>query len=126
MIHITRTRALGDVLWVEPIIRYFLERQEKVNVSTLYPEVFENYPLKGLSINQCVFENSPKEQKLQRYIDLNMSYERRPKMHILQAYMQESLIDEMSLSYPKIYLSKQEQKPLIEGSYAVLHIDSKP
>jgi ADP-heptose:LPS heptosyltransferase len=126
MIHILRNRALGDVLWVEPIIRYFLEMQKSVNLKTLYPEIFENYPLKGLSINQSIFESSSKEKKFQRFIDLNMSYESRPKMHILQAYMQEALIDDMPLSYPKIYLSEQELMPVIEGDYAILHIDSKP
>jgi hypothetical protein len=120
MIHIHRRDAFGDVLWIEPVVRYFLQQDQKVNVLTPYYEIFENYPSPHLSLNE-MFSYSPGD----RIINLNMSYEKNRRMHFLKAFCISAKVPKMELSYPRLYLSDEEYKPLISGEYAILHIEKK-
>lgn len=125
MIHIKRTRAIGDVIWTEPIVRHFTDQGKRVNIVTHYPEIFENYPSEHLVINEPIFqENRKKADSFEnRFVDLDMAYEENPKMHILQAYQKQALIQGMDLCYPKLHLSKEEQRSLFSQDYAVLHLE---
>jgi hypothetical protein len=133
MIHIIRNNAFGDVLWVEPILRYFIENNKRVNIITWKPELSDNYPDKRLFVNYPL----PKWQKsilkrihfpgLPRVINLNGAYESNPKEHILKAYMKSSGIpDTVPLSLPRIYLNEQKKIAPYRESYAVLHIEPHP
>jgi len=133
MIHIIRNNAFGDVLWVEPVIRYFTENNKSVNIITWKPELFNNYPSKHLFVNYPL----PKWQKsilkriqipgLPKVINLNGAYESNPKVHILKAYMEKSGIpDTVPLSLPRIYLDEQEKIAPYKEPYAVLHVEPHP
>lgn len=125
MIHIKRTKAFGDVLWTEPIVRHFINKKLRVNILTDYPEAFENYPSKKLSVNKKDFIG--KLLKLDRhFIDLDMAYENNPKIHILEAYRNVAGIPEMELTYPQIHLREMEKKPRIKEEYVILHIEKNP
>jgi hypothetical protein len=43
--YLIRKRALGDVLWIEPVIRQLATRHKRVIVHTRHNELFLNYPL---------------------------------------------------------------------------------
>jgi hypothetical protein len=132
MIHLKRNRAFGDVLWTEPIVRHLIDQGNLVNVITCYPEVFENYPSKYLSVNHSSFHDNQINswekcwQLSQSTIDLNMAYEKNPKMHLLAAYQIASGIEEMQLSYPQLHLKEQEKHPLFPHPYVTLHIEKNP
>jgi len=131
MIQIRRSLAFGDVLWTEPLIRYFIEKSEVVNMVTDYPEVFYNYPSKNLILNQRIRNTHKRIDNFRvklfgcksRIIDLNNAYERRPKMHVLEAYFEQAGIKDAPLTYPKLYLSDAEKKNKFDKPYAVLHIE---
>ena len=130
MILIRRSSAFGDVLWSEPVVRYFLNKNKKVKVFTDYPEVFNNYPSSNLYIDKKL-KNIDRSISLvgtklglkPYVIDLNKAYEKRPKMHVLKAYFEVAGIKDEPLSYPKLYLSEQEKINRFDKPYAVLHIE---
>jgi hypothetical protein len=125
MIHLKRTEAFGDVLWVEPIARHFIEKGFEVNVVTNYPEVFDHYPSRKLTVSKHrLFKHLFSYHD--RLIDLDQSYEMMPKMHILEAYQKASAIPTMEYSYPKIYLSPEEKIRKIADPYVVLHLECNP
>jgi len=83
---INRSYALGDVILTTPIIRR-LRRENpdaKIIVQTMYPDVFRNNP----HVNEII--QTPTAQHIDNYIELNLAYERRPNMHIVDAYMAEA------------------------------------
>lgn len=132
IIYLERQRGLGDVLWVEPLIRQLAGKYRRVVVLSGYNVLFQNYPL-----SQVVFKNRLNwfekwlyriDQKLQHprfFIRLDMAYENHPKMHFLHAYQQNAALP-FTEEYPKLYLNEDEltdhkdlQKP-----FAVLHLDT--
>lgn len=118
MIHIHRLYGFGDVLWIEPIVRHFLQHGQKVNVLTPYYEIFENYPSPHLLLNEMFLYSSN-----DKIIDLNMSYEKNTHIHFLEAFRMAAGVPEMELSYPRLHLSDEEKKPLVCGDYIVLHLE---
>jgi len=84
---VQRAGALGDVILTTPIIRR-LRRENptaSIGVLTAYGDVFANSPhldISALADPQNV-----------RHIMLDLAYERRPGLHIVQAYMQEAFGD---------------------------------
>ena len=131
MLHIKRHMAFGDVLWIEPVVRHFLNLSHKVNVVTSYPEVFENSPHLGLTVNNSLRYNVDyaldRVRGLMNFkkhvINLDLAYELHPKMHILEAYFKAAKINPIELSYPRIYLTNLEKQAIIPGDYVVLHIE---
>lgn len=129
---IIRERALGDVILTTPIIEQ-LHRSHlghcSIDVHTSKPEVFSGNPYV-----RNVFGWAEFNRNLESYdhvIDLDLAYERRPEMHITDAYAElafgsaELLIDKM----PKIYPSECDaaicewvRRNLIDGEYAVIHM----
>lgn len=82
---ITRTYAIGDVLLTTPIIAALKEREPtaKIVVRSKYPEIFESNPLVDQSLNvRDPFNVSGDMMR----IDLDMAYENRPGMPIVDAY----------------------------------------
>lgn len=133
IIYLIRKRALGDVLWIEPVIRQLATRYKKVIVHTKHNDLFLNYPLPNV-----VFKEKPGlfEKiwwKLESIfntsffcISLEMAYEKRPKMHFLNAYQQQAGLP-ATREYPQLHLSQEElKKDLVPAGkrYAVLHIES--
>ena len=110
IIFVQRKRALGDVLWIEPLIRHLAQKYYFVVVNTLYAELFENYPLKNVYFSK----NQHRLIKIFReiskalfgsigFLDLDNVYEKSPRIHILRAYFIAAGYPDAPLSYPMIY-----------------------
>jgi len=130
MINIRRSSAFGDVLWTEPVVRYFLENNKRVKIITDFPEAFYNYPDSNLFFGKKLknidkgISSFKKKIGLKGYvIDLNKAYERRPKMHVLEAYFEQAGIKDTPLTYPRLYLTEDEKKNKFNKPYVVLHIE---
>lgn len=130
MKYIIRKRALGDVLWIEPIVRTLAAKNKKLIVYTKYNELFDNYPFKNVhfktpsTIEKIVIHLESLLGVSLITLNLDNSYEVKPDIHFLHAYQTAAklpIIDD----YPKLYLSSKEKtQRIIEGDYVVLHIES--
>lgn len=128
---VARYKAIGDVLWIEPVLRQLQSPSRNIVVVTAYPELFENYPAADIR-----FKNTNKKEYkrlvrllkmsgLHRHlVDLNLAYENNPRMHFLHAYQQKAGVPKTN-EYPVIYLSNDEKAAYEHsGRYAVIHIES--
>jgi ADP-heptose:LPS heptosyltransferase len=133
IVFLVRKRALGDVLWIEPVIRQLAARYKKVIVYTKYPDLFLHYPLKNvrftsrLSFWEKALWAIEKALPLTRFfIDLDHAYEDNPKIHFLSAYQLASGLP-VTHEYPRLYLDEAEKRfrpANTPGRYAVLHLES--
>lgn len=75
-----RTGARGDVLMITPIIRALKEKwpQCQIEVKTKCPEMISNHPDVKLAYHSTKY--------FDQFIDLDLAYEKRPEVHIMQAY----------------------------------------
>jgi ADP-heptose:LPS heptosyltransferase len=132
-VYLARKRALGDVLWTEPVVRQLAARSGTVIVYTKYPELFLHYPLANVRFTNHLrfWERAlwaiEKTLHLTRFfIDLDHAYEDNPKMHFLSAYQLVACLP-LTREYPKLYLSSDERnfRPAgINDPYIVLHLES--
>ena len=97
---VRRTGALGDVILTTPIIRQLKQDGNIVAVETGYPEVFLNNPHVDLVNGVFAYD---------RLIDLDLAYEKQPRMHILEAYTREAF------GYPRVLSSCQQELFAING-----------
>lgn len=83
---VRRSGALGDVVLTTPVVRRLARENPDatVLVHTNYPEVFA-----GCSYAAAV-RGAPALPPFDRLVNLDLAYERRPKMHIVRAYMEEA------------------------------------
>ncbi|RYF86268.1 MAG: hypothetical protein EON98_04195 [Chitinophagaceae bacterium] len=129
--YIIRKRALGDVLWTEPVIRSMAEKYKKLIVYTKYPVLFQNYPWKNvvftsrLSFFEKIILKADSILGLHWLsLDLDQAYETKPHTHFLHAYQQTANLP-VTREYPRLYLSPTEENHRIEERpYVVLHIES--
>lgn len=80
---IRRRIALGDVLMTTPIIKAIkiVQPQAQIVVETDFPDILKGHP----AVRQAAKAiGTPKDALV---VDLNMAYERRTEIHILDAYM---------------------------------------
>jgi len=131
-VYLVRKRALGDVLWIEPVIRQLASGTRKVIVYTKYPELFSNYPLPNVAFRSKLTFIEKALWSIERllgisffFIDLEGAYEKHPKMHFLTAYQQKAGVPVMD-EYPRLYLNEAELawSPPVAGQYVVLHLES--
>ena len=128
---ITRKAALGDVLWVEPLIRYFLAKNEEVILVTDFPSLFQHYPtkkfkaVKKLSLWLDICRRIEKRINFGHFINFNGYYEKHPKKHILEAYFLAAGLELERGEYPKLYLNESEKKRVIDEKYVVLHLETQ-
>jgi ADP-heptose:LPS heptosyltransferase len=129
-IFLIRKRAIGDVLWIEPVIRQLSLNYKNVNVHTKYNELFYNYPLPNvnfidsLNLFHKIFLRIHRFFNWQfKYIDLDNAYEALPNMHILHAY-QTKAHQSHTIEYPQIYLPTPNAGLIPEYEYIVLHLES--
>ena len=131
-IYLIRKRALGDVLWVEPLFREICKKGKEVVFYTKNPELFENHPCQNLKVRSklsliekiyCTLFDFLGFKGL--VINLDMSYENNPKSHILSAYCQRAGIAAIE-QYPRLYLSQKElaMYPEVKSKSVVLHLES--
>ncbi len=131
-VYLVRKRGLGDVLWIEPVIRQLAAQNKKVIVYTKYNILFENYPLKNVFFKDDL---SPFEKicwKIESalgvslfFINLEMAYERSPKMHFLHAYQLKAGLSKTN-EYPHIYFDEKEKVSKLSNDkkYVILHLES--
>lgn len=132
-VYLVRKRALGDVLWTEPVVRQLAARSGMVIVYTKYPELFLHYPLANVRFtNHLRFWEKAlwaieKTLHLTRFfIDLDHAYEDNPKMHFLSAYQHAARLP-VTHEYPRLWLNDEEKRfrpASIAGRYIVLHLES--
>lgn len=86
---IRRTGALGDVLAVTPLVKAFRAEHPRtsIKIETSYGFVFDGNP-----------DLEPREQGADSledmFVDLDLAYERRPDMHIVDAYFATLMSDQ--------------------------------
>ncbi len=131
-VYVVRKRALGDVLWIEPVVRQLAATNKKVIVYTKYPDLFLNYPLSNVVFKSKIGFFEKLLWKAESFlkaslfvIDLEMASEKNPRIHFLHAYQQKAGLP-MVMEYPKLYLSKEESKPAAtsQRKYVLLHLES--
>lgn len=114
---IQRDGAMGDVIMTEPIIQYYYEQGYQVVLDTQpqFMDLFKYHPFRIKHISQLHPDIVPKET-----IDLNMAYELKPKMSVLQAYAGKAGID-IPLRNSSLNMPVDEK---LFKKYAVIHCDS--
>jgi ADP-heptose:LPS heptosyltransferase len=81
---VKRTKALGDVIMVSPIVRrlrHLYGPDVVIDVQSNYPDVFYANP----HVNASYADAS--DNTYDRVIDLDGAYESRPHLHVIDAYM---------------------------------------
>ncbi|WP_153798741.1 glycosyltransferase family 9 protein [Foetidibacter luteolus] len=129
--YIIRKRQIGDVLWIEPIIREYAKKNKKIVVHTKFNELFDNYPHKNvifkkeLNLFEKIFSNAERLLGTRVvFVNLDFSYERKPKTPLLHAYQDRAGIPRVN-QYPRIYLNKDEMHSDSVGKcYVILHIET--
>ena len=122
---IKRKIALGDVIFITPIVKEIKEKYPMaiIDIWTDYIDVFKNNP----DINKS-FKEQPDVELYDYYLDLDLCYEYNPKSHILENYARKcgvALRKELFL-YPDI---EDEKKAiaLFEGKkIAIFHTEHTP
>lgn len=81
---VVRDVALGDVILVTPVIRALRQKYPLADISmiTRFPEVFKRNP----NVTYCGTKILKQTDKYDLFFDLNMAYERKPNIHIVEAY----------------------------------------
>ncbi len=130
-VYVLRKAALGDVLWVEPVLRKLAENGRTVFLITEFCSLFDNFPYSNF---HCI-NNSDKRYKraakllhalrLKKHVVyLNNSYEKRPNQHFLHAYQEIAHLPKEE-EYPKLYLNEEEKRGYHNlKPYAVIHLET--
>ncbi len=124
-ITIKRDAAIGDTFFIEPILSELKNKNKflDIHVHSKTPQLLEDNPYIK-SINKPLQSNT-------KIIDLNSVYERKPKLHILDAYCEEFGIKNIINRVPRLYFNKkdnfinQEIKEICKkNKYVVIHNDN--
>lgn len=129
--YISRKRALGDVLWIEPVIAALAQSNQRIIVYTRYNELFKNYPFKNVVFKsklsffeKCLIYIEDYLNSNFFSVNLNSAYEKEPSLHFLNAYQKRAKLP-FTRQYPKLYLTESEkQNKPFNDKYMVLHIES--
>lgn len=120
---IKRTGAIGDVLLTEPIMRYFMSNGYNVVLDTL-PEIYELFSNHSYYIeHKSTFDR--RGITPEKVINLDMSYESKPKQNRLKTYFEFAGIKDYKLSKPSLFPLVDNKTKLFK-KYVILHIDKKP
>ena len=87
---VRRTISLGDVIMTTPVLarlRYVLGAGAVLDVETRLPTVFHRNPHVTHVIETSVAD------EYDRVIDLDLAYERHPRIHVIDAYMLQAFLD---------------------------------
>lgn len=123
---------MGDVLWIEPVIRALAARHRKVTVVTKYNELFLNYPLPNVTFRSDLTRWEKALVKIDMVlgtrlfsVNLDGAHEKDPHRHFLNTFQMKAGVP-IVREYPRLYLSEAEKQydPGIDGPYVVLHLES--
>lgn len=116
---IDRQGAMGDLIMAIPVMDYYNEKGYQVVVNT-QPElmhIFFNHPYLIKHISQLNPNLIPK-----KIIDLNMSYESKPKQRVLETYYEFAGIKDGEIRNSRLYVNMTHEQRLFK-KYIVFHID---
>ena len=126
---ISRKNAMGDVVMVEPVMRYFHDKGYRVVLDTLpqFHLLFINHDFKVHRVGEV-------DQRLldtAKIVNLNMAYESNPKQLHLKSYFEYAGISEEEytpyLKSPKLSVGFPLTKETkLFKKYCVLHVDNRP
>lgn len=116
---IRRPAACGDVVMAEPLIQYYHDRGYQVVLDTL-PEmmaIFYNHPFRVKHISEMNTKAIPG-----KVINLEMSYESKPKQRVLETYYEFAGIKDAPLRNSRLYVNMTREQRLFK-KYIVFHTD---
>lgn len=116
---ISRKAAMGDLILVEPLMSYYHNKGYQVVLDTL-PEfmgVFYNHPYKIKHISQM----NPKIKPI-KVINLDMSYEVKPKQRVLETYYEFAGITDGEIRNSRLNVYQNENQKLFQ-KYILIHND---
>ena len=125
---------MGDVLWIEPVIRRLAASGRQIIVHTRFNALFENYPLLNVSFSdkmgfsKKIMARLAEKKLLDYFINLDHVYEKSPHMHMLHAYQQAAGLPVENI-YPELHFSPEEKKEIEQirsqtrGRQVLVHID---
>jgi ADP-heptose:LPS heptosyltransferase len=119
---VKREGALGDVILTTRVIHELKKKfpEKKIWVQTAFKEVFYNNP----DVEWVVEKEIEKHTSL--IIDLNLSYEKEPTLHLVSSYAKEALGEEIENKAPLIFSSKKNLKRLIKILKRSLDVEKEP
>lgn len=129
--YLIRKRALGDVVWIEPVIEQLSKKYKKLIVFTKFNSIFNNYPLRNVVFKNDLSLFHKINYRIHNffkwnflYINLDNSYETNPSKHILHAYQDKAKLP-YTFKKPNLYFFGS--KPLnfdTTNKYVVLHLET--
>ena len=131
-IYLIRKRQLGDILWIDPIIRKLSSSYDKIIVHTKYNDLFLSMNYKNvifkqnLNLIERIFSKIEKLLNTRfKYINLDDSYENNPNIHLLHAYQKKANLP-LEIKYPIFnnFDKNIKTKLNINGKFFILHIES--
>ena len=122
-IMITREGACGDIISLEPVLSYYHKKGYRVVLNTL-PQFFSLFQSHYFKVHHP----SELDGRLKyREINLDLSYEAKPKQLHLKSYFEASGIpeSEMELRAPKLNYVATDEIKLFKQKYVIFHIDRR-
>jgi hypothetical protein len=116
---IKRSGALGDVIMAEPLLEYYHKKGYRVALDT-QDEFMKVYSQHHFPVypKSYLHSNLPYKE-----INLDMSYEIKPKQPVLQSYFEMAGITDYELRNSRLNLRSGGNEKLFP-KYAIIHIDS--
>jgi hypothetical protein len=117
---IKRTGALGDVISLEPVMRYFHERGHLVVLDSQFYLPFARHYFPVMEYSK--FDH----QRIQhRTINFDHSYEIIPDQLHLKSYFEMAGINDYELTKPRLHYPNKEGTRLFKDEFIVVHIDER-
>lgn len=128
---VLRKAAMGDVLWVEPILRKLALEKRDVFFISEWNSLYENFPFPNVRFipnNNKSYKRAAKIMHAlgltKNVVYLNNSYEKQPDKHFLLVY-QEAAGLPIEKEYPRLYLNDEERNRYKHlKPYIVIHLET--
>jgi ADP-heptose:LPS heptosyltransferase len=117
---IRRWNAMGDLVSAEPIMEYYHKKGYEIVLDTLpeFMPIFFNHPYRVKHISEV-----DKRVKYAKIVELNMSYEAKPKQNILKTYYEFANITDGVMRNARLHVNQEPNQRLFQKCIA-FHIDS--
>lgn len=118
---VNRTGAMGDVIQLEPLMHHFWQKGFRVVLKTL-PQFYSLFTSHYFPVES--FETFNKAVPY-RYIDLDMSYESKPKQLHIKSYFEMAGIVDGVIRNAKLSYFADDSIKIFKQKYVVIHIDNR-